>query len=502
MSIVARIRGDNLWARCVRACGWITISSMSSQFLRMLRLWILAFWLLPGDLFVWGIVWSVLVLLREFFDTGVMHALIQSPRGLEKNYLDTAWWINAARNGILVGVLLLAAPLIATHYRKPEMGDLIRLITLVLIFDGLTSVGPLVLRKQLLFRRVAGMEIASNALAFGVAIAVGYRWGGLLALVLGEVTVSATRCILSYMVHAYRPGLRCDRAAARALLGFGFMAYLVALVNVLAMRADVLLLGSVAGATTSGDAAGGCYVLGMILIMAPAGMFGLLSVSVGFPALSSVQHDLLAVRRGTTEMMKGGLLVAVPLFAVLGLLAHDILQVLPVRFAPAGQSLRWLSVFGISLVFVRQMSPALYAIRKVHWCVIRGILCFVLIATLIVPMYRRWGLTGACWATNTAIIAGNIFLWPVMLHELKWPWRQWFADLAVLWRAAISGGVAFACAYACLSAAGYDWTSYAWARFLICGAALLGYGAACWTYYHKGRSRSIDSVTEELAVSE
>ena len=464
----------------------------------MLRGFILAYLLVPGDFLVWGIVWSAVALLHEFFDTGVMHALIHNPRGDQRNYLDTAWWINAGRNACLTLVIVIGAPFIARDvYNRDELCGLLQWASLVLVFDGLTSLGPLLLRKQLLFKRVAGMEVTANALGFVVAISVAYRWGGAFAMVLGEVCVSASRCVLSYVIHPYRPGMQCERPAARALLGYGLVAYMVSLVNALAARADVLLLGRFAG-----DTVGGCYVLAMTLVMAPAGLFGLLSVSVGFPALALVQHDLAAVRRGTVQIMKAGLLVAAPIFALLAILSYDVVRVLPDKYAPVGQALRWLSVFGLSMVFVRQLSPALYAIRRAHWCVVRGLLSFVLVAALITPMFRRWGMLGACWATNVAMMTGNVFLWVVVLRELRWPWRQWLADLAVLWWALTGGTLAFVVAYLCVHMAGHSWADDTMVRCLVCGAGLVGYGIACWKYYRRGGRSYVPAVSEELAATE
>ena len=464
----------------------------------MLRGFILAYLLVPGDFLVWGIVWSAVALLQESFDTGVMHALIHSPHGDKKNYLDTAWWINAGRNVCLTAVIVIGAPFIARDvYRKDELCSLLQFVSLVLVFDGLTSLGPLMLRKQLLFKRIAAMEVTANALGFAVAISVAYRYGGALAMVLGEVAVSASRCVLSYVVHPYRPGLQCRRAAARALLGYGLVAYLVALVNALAARADVLLLGRFAS-----DTVGGCYVLAMTLVMAPCGVFGLLSVTVGFPALSLVQHDLAAVRRGTAQIIKGGLLVATPIFALLAMLSYDVVKLLPDKYAQVGQALCWLSVFGISVVFVRQVSPALYAIRRAHWCVARGLLNFVLIAALITPMYHRWGMVGACWATNAAIMTGNLFLWMVLLKELRWPWRRCLADLAMFWWALIGGALAFVASYLCFHLAGYGWRDHTIVRCLICGAGLVGYSIACYRYYRTGERGDVPVVPEPYPAAE
>ena len=236
--------------------------------------------------------------------------------------------------------------------------------------------------------------------------------------------------------------------------------------------------------------------------MAPCTIFSLLSISVGFPALSMVQHDLNAVRQGTCKIMKAGTLLSIPVFVALGLLSYDIVRIMPTKYAGVGETLRWLSVFGASMVLLRQMTPALYAIRKVHWCAVRGLVNFVMLAVLIIPMYRRWGLAGACWATNIALVVTNVLMLVVLLRMLKWGWGQWFGDLAIVWRAWAGGGLAFGGAYLCASMAGYDWDSSVLLRCLLCGMGLLGYAIACLGDLRVSMNRPVENGTEQLAATE
>ena len=77
---------------------------------------------------------------------------------------------------------------------------------------------------------------------------------------------------------------------------------------------DVLLLGRVADEATVG-----LYGLGMIAILAPCQIFSLLTVAVGFPALSILQDDKNAVRRGTAAIFKVSQLLCVPLFIMIAI---------------------------------------------------------------------------------------------------------------------------------------------------------------------------------------
>jgi len=471
--------GDNLIKRCLHACSWVAAGSISTQIIRMVRWLVLTYILAPEDLGIVILVWAVLGLLQELSDTGIKHALIQNRKGLEQEYLDSAWLINVIRNISLIIILYLIAPIVAENiYGKAELKVLLRLSCLILAFDGLSSVGLVALRKSLLFKSVTIVNVVANAIGTIAAIGFAWRLGDAKGVVLGEVCGSGSMCIMAYLVHPFRPRIKWDRCAIRELLSYGVMAYLVTLVDAIGMRVDILLLGKVAG-----EAEVAHYGLGMAAILAPCQVFSLLTVSVGFPALSIIQHDKAAVRKGTAQIIKAAQMLAVPLFSMVALLASDMVRILPEKYGDIAEVLRCLCIYGICMVFLRQVTPALYAINRVFWCVIRGVMHLVIIGVLVIPMYRRWGLLGACWSANIALIITDIFVWCVLCRELCWPWSKWFSEMKVLWQSILGGLTGFGIAYIIVLIAGYNWTSMVWVRIGICLAGLFGYGVLAAIYY-------------------
>jgi len=497
MEILERLASDSFWARCVKACSWVTAGSISTQIIRGGRWIIITYLLAPEEIGLIILVWSVLGLLQELSDTGIKHAIIQNPRGLEDKYANSAWLMNLARGGILMVIMYFIVPILTQNifgttnslYGKPQLTTLLKLSCLIIAFDSLTSISMVLMRKNLKFGPVTKVVVIGHITGTIATIILTWVIREARGVILGEAVTSLTICILSYKLSPYRPQWRWSGTAAKALISYGLIAYLVTLVDAVGTRMDILILGGIAQET---DVA--LYGLGMVAISAPCQVFSMLTVAVGFPAFSLIQHDRDALKKGIRETVQVIQMFSLPLFAVIALLAPDIVKILPEKYAGTGAVLRWLSIYGLGSVFLRQMTPVLYAVNRVIWCVVRAGMQVIIIAILIVPLYRHMGLSGACWARNSALIVTDIFIWMVVLRELNWPWRQWFKDISMLGRALIAGGAATAITCGLLWLTGYEWSSYYWVRWLSCLGGVAGFIAVGVRHYIRNEKKYLISI--------
>ncbi len=472
--------GETLLARCIRACCWAGLGSIGAQTIRMVRMLTLTYILAPEDIGIVILVWYILGLLLELSDVGIKHAIIQNPRGLEDRYLESAWLMNLARCGGMIIILFLSAPFIGRIYDEEQLVKLLRLSCLILVFDGLTSIGLVALRKKLTLGRESLVVITGHGVGTIIAILLAWRMRDAQGVVIGELCGAGTICVLSYLVHPFRPHLRWNKRAARELIGYGMIAYLVSLIDAFGMRLDVLILARIADLSEVGK-----YGPAMQIILAPCAMFSLMTISVGFPALSLLQKDLTAVRRGTAKIIKAAQIFSIPIFAALALLGPDVVRLLPDKYAEVGQALRWLSLTGFLMVFLRQLTPALYAIKQVYWFVIRGIIQIIIILLLLVPLYQKWGIAGICWTINIVFVITDVFVWLVALRALQWPWRRWLSDMLIIGRALATGISALGAAYLILRWLNLHWSEQLWVRLTITLAGLTGYVCVYLRYYRR-----------------
>ena len=478
----------NLRERCKSASLWVVSGAVANQAMRMVRILIVTWILAPEQMALWFMFMVIFALLQELSDTGVRHALIQNPRGLETQFLHSAWLLNLIRNLLLILVLYISAPFIATFYsgnfKTVGLVEILRLGCLILLFDGLASVSLTLLRKQLAFKNITLITIIANTIGLITAVFFTWKINSVKGIVIGEIFYSATLCGLSYFVHSYRPRITWSPTAARELLGYGLMIYLVSLVDAIGMRLDILILGHL---DQSGGVMVGLYGLGMVAIMGPTLVLSHLTITVGFPALSLIQEDRAKLKKAVTEIAKITLLIAIPIYVSLFILAPDIVRLLPEKYHQTAGVLRGLSLFGFSVVFLRLFTPVLYALKRVHWCLFRGLLQIILITALLGPMYNKWQLAGLCWAINISMMVSALFIWLVVLRELRWSPTQWFRDLSLVWRPLAPAVLSGVVVYGAARFAGFPWSDHPWVRIAACSVALAAY-AACWLYHQKTAS--------------
>jgi len=486
---------QNLKERCKSASLWVVSGAVANQAMRMLRILIVTWLLAPEQMALWFLFMVIFALLQELSDTGVRHALIQNPRGLEAKFLHNAWLLNLIRNLLLMVVLYVAAPFIATFFsgNTVELVQILRLGCLILLFDGFSSVSLTVLRKQLAFKNITLATIIANIIGLITAVVFTWKMNSVKGIVIGEIFYAASLCGLSYWVHPYRPRITWNTDTVRELLGYGLMIYIVSLVDAFGMRLDILILGHL---DQSGGVMVGVYGLGMVAIMAPSMVISHLTITVGFPALSLIQKDRAKLKMAVTEITKITLLIAIPIYVSLFIMAPDIVRLLPEKYHQTGNVLRWLSIFGFSVVFLRLFSPVLYAVKRVHWCLLRGFMQIILIAALLGPMYNKWQLTGLCWAINISMLIPALFIWLVVLRQLRWSPIQWFRDVSLVWRPLAPAVLSGVVVYGAARFAGNPWSDYIWVRIAAVSTALAAY-AACWLNHQKtasSRSRYSESA--------
>lgn len=488
---------DSLRGRCLRACSWTAAGMMSAQAIRMVRLFLLTYLLSPAEFGILTLTWGIFYLLQEFSDTGIKYALIQNRQAQQQEYLNTAWLMNLTRNLGLMVILYLIAPYIArTIYHKEQLQNLLKLCGLILLFDGLTSIGLVALRKQLIVKPIIIINIISSSVVLLVTIGLAWRLRSAVAVVIGEIIGTVIICISSYYIHPYRPRGLWKTKAFVEMINYGIMTYIIAMIDAFGMRLDVLILGRMAS-----DSEIGLYGLAMAVIAAIVGLFSHITVSVGFPAFALIQHDKSAVKKAAAELFRIVQLVSIPIFASIAILGPDLAKILPDRFSGVGQPLRYLSIFGFFMVFLRQLTPILYAINRLHWVIIRGLIHLAMLAPLSVPMYQHLGLVGMCWAVNISVILSDIFLWLVTLRQLQWPWRRWGAELTVLWQCTLAGAAGFIIVYGLLAWAGWQGNENAAIRWVSLLAGLAGYIAWVLRYYWPRLSGSGKIPPGELTES-
>ena len=320
----------------------------------------------------------VLDLIKEF---GLSSATIQRS-DITHAQVSALFWINAGVGAVLAALLFVTAPLIADFYREPELEGIARWLALGFVASGLTVQHWALLRRQMRFKAIAGMETTADLASFAAAIALAWHGAGYWALVVQRLIPPILLLLASWAICRWRPSRPGRAAGVRALLGFGASVTGSQLSTAFARSVDQILIGWLWG-----PAVLGLYERTTRLLLVPINTINAPVYAAAMPALSRLVDDPARYRSMFCQVMQKLGLLTMPLFALAAVTADWVVDIL---FGPAWhQAIPLVALFSVSATFL----PVLMAV---------GLLFLTQARTT--DMLRATGLDAVI--SVTAIVAG------------------------------------------------------------------------------------------------
>ncbi len=235
------------------AAGWITLTYIAQQFLRLFSNIVLAWLLAPALLGTMLLINTLRTGGELLTDVGVGQSIVNNRRGNEPAFYNTAWTIQIVRGLILFVLAMLLTVPIARGYDNPELLILLPAVAPVFILTGLTSPSRFLLQKRLEVRKLALFDLGSAVFGALVQIALAYYMPTIWALIWGLLIGTAVPAAASFFLIDWRSHrLRWEGEAVRAILHFGKWIFLSSLIYFLAMNFDRLYFASAVSLTLLG----------------------------------------------------------------------------------------------------------------------------------------------------------------------------------------------------------------------------------------------------------
>ena len=244
-------RKESIFRQVLLSGLWTLGLRLSSRALGFVRTIVLARLLFPADFGLIGLAMIAVAALDCMTQSGVQQALVQKREDI-RPFLDTTWAASAIRGVLLFAGMFAAAPWVADFFREGRLTDVIRVCALSYLFFGFMNVGVLYFEKDLRFHRQFICEASAQVVDVVVSILVALVTGNVWALVWGGLAGSLARCILSYLLHPWRPSFRFDAARFGELFRFGRWVFLSGVAGYAAIQLDSVAVGRMIGATHVG----------------------------------------------------------------------------------------------------------------------------------------------------------------------------------------------------------------------------------------------------------
>jgi O-antigen/teichoic acid export membrane protein len=415
---LALFGGDGYQARAIRGSAAVVTRMVGENVIRLGGNLILTRILFPEAFGLMALVTVVLVAVSSFSDVGINPAILQSKRGHDPVFLNTAWTVQIGRGVVLcIAILVLAAP-IAAFYEAPQLADLLTVAAIVPMVQGFNSTKLATARREIQLERLVVLETGSQLVGTMAMIALSLWlesvWGLMLGTLVGPISIA----VLSHVMMKGEPNrLAFESEAFRSILGFGKYVFFATIAGFFVHQGDRTILGKY---VSLDDLA--IYNIGFFLASVPALLATTLSWNVIYPLYARrPPADSPANRRKINLARRLFTFSVLLAMAFLALIGDWLIRFLyDMRYEAAGPILILVALGGMPSAIIQTYDTLPLANghsgRFAFFTIARAA---VLISCLLlaVPHYGLWG--AALAPTVTAILIYPLLIWVVA------PYNSW-----------------------------------------------------------------------------
>ena len=212
---------------------------------------VLARMLSPDDYGCVGMLAIFIVISNTFIEGGFGTALIQKKEATQKDYSTIFWW-NLALSSILYMILYIGAPYIADFYNLPLLSSILRVQSIILIINALGMVQQTKLRKELLFKKIATVNLVAVIISVLIAIYLAFIGWGVWSLVAQQIILCLLNTTLFTIAGRWTPSLVFSKDSFTNLFSFGGFILLSNFINTFCDNIQGLLIGKFVNSSTLG----------------------------------------------------------------------------------------------------------------------------------------------------------------------------------------------------------------------------------------------------------
>jgi PST family polysaccharide transporter len=263
---------------------------------------------------------SVFIAFAQIFvDQGFSDAIVQFSQ-LNREHLDTAFWISLLIGGILSIVSVFASDSIASLFREPQLAPIVKWLSPIFLLSALSSVQQAILRRKLAFKTLTVRSLTANLFSGIIAVIMAFRGYGVWSLVAKLLVSAIVNVVMLWQVSDWRPGFRLSIKRFRELFLFGINIAGGNFVDFLSVHSDDFLIGYFLG-----PVALGYYTLAYNLLIVTTDLLISVPNAVAYPVFSSIQADPTSFKRAFDQVVRLQSIVAFPIFLGIAALASEVI---------------------------------------------------------------------------------------------------------------------------------------------------------------------------------
>jgi O-antigen/teichoic acid export membrane protein len=334
---------------------WSLMNSAAARVLNVLAGLVIARVVTPAEFGTYAVALLVMTIVLSMNEIGLSVAVIRWREGVDR-ITPTAVTGSLVSSAFWFLLMFLAAPTIAALLNAPEATDAIRILSVGVLLDGVSTIPNALLMRAFQQRRRAVAELAGFMIGTPIGIFLAAKHGAAgLAVGLLIANAVSTALILWFAPSRPRPGW--NRETAEQLIRLGLPAALTSVMLLAIVNVDSIVVSRVLGV-----GALGFYVLAFNIANWPWTLLSMSIRQVSLPAFSRLSDEPAELEKAFSYSLTlagglavlGGVLLASLASPLVGILYGS-------KWLPAVVALQWLAIFGALRVILELCYDVLIA---------------------------------------------------------------------------------------------------------------------------------------------
>lgn len=338
---------SNLKRKTVNGFFWSSIDTIFSQGQGIIYGIILARLLSPNEFGLIGMITIFIAIAQVFVDSGLSQALIRKQKCTDTDY-DTIFWANIFIGVAAFIIIWILAPFIAEFYKKPELIDLTRVLSIAIIISSLTINQQTIITKNLDFKTLAKSSAIGTFISGVLSIVLAF-WGfGVWSLVWRVIINQAVRSLILWYYNSWRPSFKYSKSILKEHFLFGSNILIISIVAAFYKSFYNMIIGRNYPVSTLGY-----YTNAELYSTMPSSSLSSITSKVSFPILAEMQNDNIRLKQSIFKLITTVMYVSFVIMFGLAAIARPLFTLM------LGQ--KWIP----SIIFFQILCFA-YAITPMH----------------------------------------------------------------------------------------------------------------------------------------
>ncbi len=313
---------DNIKSKVFSGLVWTYAERILAQLVSLAVTVILARIIEPGEYGIISLVLVFITLANVVVSDGFGNALIQK-KDADDNDFSSMLYFSLLFGIILYFCMFFSAVFISDYYQIEELVPVIRIFSLKIPIAAVNSIQHAFVSKRMEFKKFFFATLSGTITSGIVGIFMAYRGFGVWALVAQYLTNSVIDTVCLAFTIRWKPALFFSWHRVKVMLGFGTRVLVVSFMMALYTNIRNLIIGKKFSVEDLSYCNKGQQFPSLISVNVNTSI-----TKVLFPALSSVQNDLVCIKAMTRRAIRVGTFLLSPLLIGLAAVGPTFISVL------------------------------------------------------------------------------------------------------------------------------------------------------------------------------